>query len=97
MRMIVEFDVDADMIDVPQHVIDHLEALRTEFLRWLYDRKNPHRYWVKMGSVQGVCYRSDALVEWLNGYILRDTSEKAVILEQHISRDICYNLPSVFF
>ena len=71
MKMIVEFDIGADIIDVPQSVIDNRENLRTHFLKWLYDKNTKYKYWVEMKDstgkkMRGVCYRSNAFVEWLN-------------------------------
>ena len=98
MQMFVEFDINADIIDVPQSVIDNREDLRSRFLKWLYDKSVKHKYWhtFKDGS-RGVMYRSDAFVEWLNKKVLSDSEQKAAIVEQHVSRDGEYPLPSIFF
>ena len=101
MKMVVEFDVGADIIDVPQSVIDAREHLRTKFLKWLFDEKTKHKYWKEMTDsrgrkFRGVCYRSDAFVEWLNKKILAETEETAVILSSCVSQwpD---DLPKIFF
>ena len=98
MQMFVEFDINADIIDVPQSVIDNREDLRSRFLKWLYDKSVKHKYWhtFKDGS-RGVMCRSDAFVEWLNKKVLSDSEQKAAIVEQHVSRDGEYPLPSIFF
>ena len=97
MRLLVEFDIDADIIDVPQSVIDNREILRRRFLKWLYDKGTKHKYWTKAGNTMGVAFRSDAFVEWLNKKELRCSDEKATVLWQHVSSDNEENLPSVFF
>jgi len=97
MRMLVEFDINADIIDVPQSVIDNREVLRRRFLKWLYDRNNKHKYWRMLGGTMGVMYRSDAFVEWLNKKVLRDSEEKASIIQQYVPSKNEENLPSVFF
>ena len=66
MRLFVEFDVSADIIDVPRDVLDNREHLRQRFLKWLYDPNVKHKYWTTFNGHRGVCYRSDAFVEWLN-------------------------------
>ena len=98
MRMFVEFDVDADIIDVPQSVIDNADHLRSHFLKWLYDKNVRHKYWYtfKDGS-KGVMYRSDAFVEWLNKKVLKDSEQEAVIIEQHVPIESKRDLPAVFF
>ena len=98
MRIFVEFDVDADIIDVPQSVIDNADHLRSHFLKWLYDKNVRHKYWYtfKDGS-KGVMYRSDAFVEWLNKKVLKDHEEKAVLVAEEVDIDLYRNLPSIFF
>ena len=98
MLLFVEFDVSADIIDVPQEVIDNREILRRRFLKWVYDMNVKHQYWhtFKDGS-KGVLYRSDAFVEWLNKKTLRDSEQKAIVIEQYVSVENEQNLPSIFF
>lgn len=88
MKMMVEFDCDADIIDVPQCVIDSRELMRRRFLKWLYNKSIKHKYWVQVNDgghkSYALCYRSDAFVEWLNKKVLRNDSENAVIVEQHV-------------
>lgn len=101
MKMIVEFDCDADIIEVPQHVIDNRELLKQRFLKWLHSRSTKHKYRVKVND--GVRkyytfqYRSDAFVEWLNKAIL-DDSEKAVIIQKYVLPDSTLEqLPTIQF
>ena len=98
MRMFIEFDIDADIIDVPQSVIDNKDHLRSCFLKWLYDKSVKHKYWhtFKDGS-KGVLYRSDAFVEWLNKKFLKDSAQKAIIIEQHVAIEGKRDMPAVFF
>lgn len=97
MRMLVEFDINADIIDVPQSVIDNREVLQYRFLKWLYKKGNKHKYWKMLGGTMGVMYRSDAFVEWLNEFVLKDSTERASILEQYVSRDNRNKLPTLNF
>lgn len=103
MELILEFDCDADIIDVPQIVIDNRELLRKRFLKWLFNKHNNHGYWVKIrnnteGYCLGVRYRSDAFVEFLNKKVLKDNEQKAVILKQHVSLNEQHiEFPSIVF
>ena len=98
MLLFVEFDINADLIDVPQSVIDDREDLSRRFLKWLYDKNSNHRYWYTFpGGEKGVMYRSDAFVEFLNSQVLMDSAQKAAIVQQEIPRENKQNLPSVFF
>ncbi len=102
MKLLVEFDLDADIIDVPQYVIDDREHYRNQFYKWLSDPSVKHKYWRKWknsdGSTYvGLCYRSDAFVQWLNKK-LRKTGEKATVLQTQVSiADYHDQLPSIFF
>ena len=101
MKMVVLFDVDADIIDVPEHIIENRDRMRSRFLRWLYDKSIKHKYWTKIkmsngDTFLGLCYRSDAFVEWLNRKELRKSPEKAKVLEQHVG-DYPEDLPMIFF
>ena len=98
MLLFVEFDINADIIDVPQSIIDDREDLRRRFLKWLYDKNTKHKYWHTFpGGEKGVIYRSDAFVEFLNKKVLRNSEQKAVIVQQEIPIEDKKNLPSVFF
>ena len=99
--MVVEFDISADVIEVPQSVIDNREHLRTRFLKWLYDEKTKHKYWVEMKDstgkkLRGVCFRSNAFVEWLNKKVLSKAEETAVVLAENVF-EYPDDLPKIFF
>lgn len=91
MKMVVEFDISADIIDVPEWVILEREALRRRFLKWLYSWDGSRR-WKRGGCY---CYRSDAFVEWLNRKVLRE-GERAEVLEIGV-REWDERLPDIFF
>ena len=98
MKMMVEFDINADIIEVPECVVKDREILRGRFLKWLYNKSVKHKYWVNfLDGSRGVCYRSDAFVEWLNKKRLKDYPEKAMVLEQEVDSDANRHLPSIFF
>ena len=98
MLLFVEFDINADIIDVPQEVIDNREVLSRRFLKWIYDKNVKHRYWHTFsGGEKGLIYRSDAFVEFLNKKVLKNSIQKAVIVQQEIPLENKKDLPSVFF
>lgn len=101
MKLILEFDFDADVIEVPQYVLENREVLRKRFLKWLYSGQTRHKYWVTVRDVdgkkfRGVKYRSDAFVEWLNKKVLMDGMEKASILEEHV-HEYAEDIPKLVF
>ena len=91
MKMIVEFDISADLIEVPAHVVENRKLLQRQFLKWLTGWEGSRR-WRKGGCY---CYRSDAFVEWLNKKVLPQ-GEQAKVLETML-RDWDESLPSIFF
>lgn len=97
MRMFVEFDINADIIDVPQQVIDNREQLKRQFIKWLLNPDIKKKYTVTIKGTRGLCYRSEAFVEFLNKKVLQNSKQKAVIIQQEVSSDNEQNLPSVFF
>ena len=102
MKMLVEFDVDADIIDVPQYVIDNRQHYRNQFLEWLYDPSVKHKYrrtWTCADGSKfvGMSYRSDAFVEWLNRK-LRKAGDMSTVVQTGVSIEEYQNvLPSIFF
>ena len=89
MKMMIIFDCDADVIDVPEFVVDNRETFRRQFLKWIYDKNSHHKYWEKVTDREGnqfvgLSYRSDAFVDWLNKKKLKNNAEKASIYEQYV-------------
>jgi len=98
MKLLVVFDVGADVIDVPQFVIDQKEQYASHFYKWLSNKSVRHSYWVTFDDgTKGLCFRADALVEWLNKKVMRDSNEKAVIIQQCVAIEDYSHLPSIFF
>lgn len=89
MRCYIEFDCHADIIDVPSSVGLRIKKYRNQFLDWIYDKRNKHKYWEKCsdgkgGSIDVVYYDVDAFVEWLNNRIIKDKFEPAIVVERNI-------------
>ena len=100
MRLVVAFDINADIIDVPQSVINNKDALRKKFLKWLYNKKNKHNYWRLLTDSKGkqfwvLQYRADAFVEWLNNKIL-SKEELAVVIARE-TNEYPNSLPKIIF
>ncbi len=100
--MLIEFDLDADIIDVPEYVIENRNRYRNQFYKWLSDPKVKHKYWEKIQNRDGTYFiglrfRSEAFAEWLNRK-LRKTGESATIVQRHVPiEDYHDSLPSIFF
>lgn len=56
---------DADIIELPQYLIDNLEDLQSEFFKWLFDKDNNHKYWIFENNQKKYCeYDVEAFVNW---------------------------------
>ena len=63
-----------------------------KFSKWLYENKS-HPFWIydDNGELEGVDYRGNALVYWINEYF--DTSsDKAYIIKEYTSEDLNHDL-----
>ena len=98
MRVLVEFCIDADMIECPDFIVKDLESYQGEFSKWLCNEENDHNYWVyKNGEKYGCNYRSEAFVEWLNTFVLNTCAEKARVIDKKLNRDAIKGIPKIFF
>lgn len=103
MKLLIEFDLDADIIEVPQFVVDRRDVLKRRFWKWISNKAIKHKYWVKIRDAHGryhygLRYRADAFVEWLNKKYISNESEKAFVVQSHVSIDDFHQeLPFIFF
>ncbi len=100
MLLVIEFDLDADVIDVPQSVIDNKDILRRKFVHWMQSKSN-HQYRKVYTDISGkkfygIEYRSDAFVNWLNMKVLHNQKEQAIVIKQMVS-EYPSDLPRLFF
>lgn len=88
IKVLVEFCIDADIIECPDWIVKDLGLYQTRFREWLSDENNDHSYWCyKNGKKVGSSFRSDAFVEWLNKFVLYNQSEKSKVLEECVSSE----------
>lgn len=82
MILIFKFhEFDVDVLDVPEFVITDIRKIQKQFDKWLYDKDNP-KTWHK--DVGAFCFRGDMFVYWLNEYLLKDSKEKAKLVESQV-------------
>ena len=94
MKCYVEFGLTADIIEIPNPVARKIDKYRNDFLDWIYDRNNSHKYWVKVKDGKGgwydaVCYDTDAFVDWLNENVINDKMEPATIVKRDVGINNC--------
>ena len=82
MILIFKFnEFDVDVLDVPEFVITDIRKIQKQFDKWLNDKGNP-KTWHK--DVGAFCFRGDKFVYWLNEYLLKDSKEKAKLVESQV-------------
>lgn len=97
MQILVICDT-ADLVEVPQSVVDNLELYRRRFMKWIYDDSIKHKYWIKdSDGNKRLCYRTNAFVEWLNKKVITANEQPAVILAETVNADEYKHLPSACF
>jgi len=95
MRVVIEFDIRADIIECPEIIVPDLITYQDKFFEWLYNKNNDHDYWeYENGKKSCLCYRADALIEWLNTFVLDE--EKAYMIKSGADTWDT-SLPKLFF
>ncbi len=98
IKVLVQFDLDADIIECPNWIIKDLELHQQSFNEWLFDEMNDHSYWVyENGEKYGCCYRSNAFVEWLNRFILKECDDKAFVIDKQVDMKEIETMPTINF
>jgi len=78
----------ADIIYIPD-IIEDIEGVQDSFFSWLFDKQIDHKYWVIVNSEKKYCqYGTQAFVNWLNQYVIDDSSEKAYFISEN---DSCWD------
>ena len=63
----------------------------------LSDKSNDHNYWVYInGRKNGLCYNSEAFLDYLNNVYLKDDKEKARLVQKK-AESISPDVPVLFF
>lgn len=103
MKCFVELDCYADIIEIPDPIAVKIKKYRNQFLDWIYDKGNDHGYWVKGvdgkgKSFCGIQFDTDAFVEWLNKYVIKNKYEPARIAERKLDiHDYDGDMLKIFF
>ncbi len=102
MELIVEFDLNADLVSVPESVVENIEVIRQRFLRWVYSPEGQKKLTKKMVGSDGqsfacVCYNSEEFIDWLNKKVLQAGEDRAALVKKNIDSQFCGSVPSIFF
>lgn len=102
MELIVEFDLNADLVSVPERVVENIDVIRQRFLRWVYSPEGKKKLTKKMEGSDGqsfacVCYNSEEFIDWLNKKVLKAGEDRAALVEKNIDSQACGDVPTIFF
>ena len=102
MELIVEFDLNADLLSVPESVVENIEVIRQRFLRWVYSPEGQKKLTKRMVGSDGqsfacVCYNSEEFIDWLNKKVLQAGEDRATLVEKNIDSSSRGSVPSIFF
>lgn len=81
------FDYYVDIINVPDSIGVNIKKYQNQCDRWLFNKLNEHEFWEKdnSGKKLGVGVCSESFIYWLNKFVLKDSKEKAYILQKSIN------------
>lgn len=84
-----------DIVNIPDEAVGNLDEVVSEFLKWMFDKTNNHKYWViEEGKKKYCSFTTEAFIDWLNEFVTKE--EKATIIAIS-SRQIDETLPVIFF
>ncbi|HBH3640223.1 TPA: hypothetical protein KSK26_002058 [Clostridioides difficile] len=82
-----------DYIYIPNEISLKKCEIRNEFHNWIDNTEDEHPFWCYENGVQiGLHYRDDAIVYWLNNYILKNANDKARLIESFSNKKLDYDL-----
>ena len=84
-----------DIINMPDEIAGNLDEVVNEFLKWMFDKTNDHKYWIIEDGQKKYCsYATEAFVDWLNQFITKEEKTTIVAIS---SREIDDTLPIIYF
>lgn len=84
-----------DIVNIPNEIVGNLDEVVHEFLAWMFNKSNNHKYWVIEGGEKKYCsYSTEAFIDWLNQFIIK--GEKATIIAIS-SKQIDDTFPIIYF
>jgi len=96
IKVVFDFEDDYDYLYCPENNISiNKSQIKEMFYKWIDYTEEEHPFWCyENGEKVGKCYRGDAIVYWLNKYIINDkeSTDKAKLLESFSSKKLDYDL-----
>lgn len=95
IKVIFDCDDDYDYIYVPQDINMPKHNIERKFYKWIDNPKEDHPFWeYDDEGEKALCYRGDAIVYWLNKYIInnKENGDTAKLLDSFSSKNLEYDL-----
>lgn len=89
----IDFGFDVDYIYCPNKISTKKEKIVELFSKWIYNENSNHSFWIcdEYGNKEGVDYRAEAIIQWINNYTLLDPKDKAYMIASCTSKNIKYD------
>ncbi|MBQ9013215.1 MAG: hypothetical protein IJ094_06595 [Bacilli bacterium] len=95
IKAVFDHEGDFDYIYCPENISIEKSKIKELFYDWIDNTNDEHPFkCYENGEFMGLCYRGDAIVYWLNKYIINNEYDKdnAKILDSYSSKDLNYDL-----
>lgn len=91
IKAIFDHENDFDYIYCPENISISKSEINQKFYNWIDNTDDDHPFWVYEDGIKGLCYRGDAIVYWLNKYIINN-KEDAKLLDSFSCKHLEYDL-----
>ena len=96
-KIAMQFYCYFDLIEVPDKVAQDIDKVCSKFDKWLCDKSNNHNYWIYIdGRKKGLCFESEAFLDYLNNVYLIDDKEKARLVQKRVE-SVSPDVPVLFY
>ncbi|NJI79914.1 hypothetical protein GSQ54_05575 [Clostridioides difficile] len=93
IKVIFGGDYNPDYIEVPSDINLKKYEIRDKFYNWIDNTEEEHPFWEYENGIRiGLNYRGNAIVYWLNNYILKDSKCKSKLIESFSNKSLDYDL-----
>ncbi|CEK40089.1 hypothetical protein [Paraclostridium sordellii] len=89
IKTIFECEGDFDYIYCP----DNIKFDINKFFTWIYEDET-HPFWAynSDGSREGVEYRGDAIIYWINNFVIEKSQEKSYMIKSFSNENLDYDV-----
>lgn len=95
IKVMFEGNGDYDYVYSPNNLKIKKNQIKESFYRWIDESDEEHPFWCYENNKRvGLCFRGDAIVYWINKYLLINeySKDKAYLIESFSSKSIDYDI-----